>query len=128
MESGINENFAVTGFQRIDQTMWITNSRRLGRLNLETEKIHFLTEADGFYNKQLIGSTLTRLSNGNIYLGCWMESTILPDHIVDTPKQYAPKLISFTLFNEDPIPFVWKIAVLKLNYNQNYFSFQLSAF
>ncbi|MBK9727805.1 MAG: histidine kinase [Saprospiraceae bacterium] len=130
MESGINENFAVTGFQRIDQTMWITNSRRLGRLNLETEKIHFLTEADGFYNKQLIGSTLTRLSNGNIYLGC-LDGIyeILPDHIVDTPKQYAPKLISFTLFNEDPIPLCLEDScVLKLNYDQNYFSFQLSAF
>lgn len=130
MEINTEDRFSLTGFQRVGSAMWIANSRRVGRLNLETGSIQYLTEADGFFVKQLNGNTLTRASNGNLYLGCTDGIyEIIPDQFKDEPKLYDPRLISFSITNENPIPLCLEDScTLNLKHNQNYFSFQLSAF
>jgi len=121
---------SVQGFQKIGNYIWMANSRKLGRLDLENGKIEFLTEADGFYQKQLNAQSLIQLSNGLLYIGCKDGLYEIQATKFIKPKiNYQAQLISFNILNKKAVQnCISKNCNYQLNYNENYFSFQLSAF
>jgi ligand-binding sensor domain-containing protein len=120
----------IHGFQKIDNTIWMANNHKLGKLDLETGKVQFLTEADGFYQKQLNGQSLIQLNNGMLYIGCKDGLyEIQPTKFIKPKINYQARLISFKILNKSGIQnCLEENCSYQLNYHENYFSFQLSAF
>lgn len=123
-------NATIHGFQKIDNTVWMVNNHKLGKLDLETGKIQLLTEADGFYQKQLNGQSLIQLNNGNLYIGCKDGLyEIQPTKFIKPKINYQARLISFNILNKSGIQnCLTDNCSYQLKYHENYFSFQLSAF
>lgn len=123
-------HYSIHGFQKIGNSIWLANNRKLGRLDLETGKIQMLTEADGFYQKQLNGQSLTQLQNGLLYIGCKDGLYEIQTSKFIKPKiNYQARLISFNILNNKPaLNCLSENCKYQLKYNENYFSFQVSAF
>ncbi len=123
-------NTSIHGFQKINNSIWMANNHKLGKLDLETGKIHLLTEADGFYQKQLNGQSLVQLNNGLLYIGCKDGLyEIQPTKFIKPKINYQARLISFHILNKSAIQYcLTDRCHYQLKYQENYFSFQISAF
>jgi ligand-binding sensor domain-containing protein len=110
---------------------WICNSRLLARLELATGKITSLGEREGLADVQLFPRTLTKSPKGRLLIGSnrgFYE--ISGDAIRDNATSAAPYLTGFRV-HEQPLATTEAISGLKsirLNWDQNFFSFDISAF
>lgn len=110
---------------------WISNSRMLARLHLATGKITRLGEREGLAYVQLFPRTLTRSPSGQVLIGSnkgFYE--ISGDRIKDNEHSAAPYLTGFRV-HEQPLETGEAVSGLKsirLKWNQNFFSFDISAF
>jgi hypothetical protein len=128
MEDALSE---VRGILPDGNYVWFANNASAGRLDPATGKMIFLGEKDGLINIQLAGHTLFRTPQGTILIGTGKGFyEVMPrqfDEKVASPPAY---LTAFRLFDqpfqaEDMISSVKKIS---LAYDQNFFSFDVSAF
>jgi ligand-binding sensor domain-containing protein len=114
-----------------DNDIWLTNDRSMARLNPETGAITILGEQDGFRGVQLFGHSLIRSPWNTILIGCnYGFYEIYPDKIKDDRTASSAYLTAFRVYDK---PFATKEAIstlkeIRLKYNQNFFSFDMSPF
>jgi ligand-binding sensor domain-containing protein len=120
----------VRGILPDGEYVWFGNNHLIGRLHPSSGKMTFLGEKDGLSNVQIFSNTLTRSSRGTILAGSnrgFYE--IYPDRIeeLESPPVY---LTGFRVYDK-PFNTAEVISATKkinLGYQQNFFSFDMSAF
>lgn len=111
--------------------VWFANNASAGRLDPATGKMIFLGEKDGLINIQLAGHTLYKTPQGTILIGTGKGFyEVMPRQADEKTAAPPAYLTAFRLFDQpfqanDVISSVKKIS---LAYDQNFFSFDLSAF
>jgi hypothetical protein len=111
--------------------LWFANNSSAGRLDPATGKMILLGEKDGLINIQLAGHTLFRTPQGTILIGTGKGFyEVVPGQFDEKTVSPPAYLTAFRLFDQpfqagDMISSVKKIS---LAYDQNFFSFDVSAF
>ncbi|RYZ51699.1 MAG: hypothetical protein EOP49_11130, partial [Sphingobacteriales bacterium] len=111
--------------------LWLTNDRSMARLNPETGRITILGEQDGFRGVQLFGHSLIRSPWNTILIGCnYGYYEIFPDRVKDDATASSAYLTAFRVYDK---PFhtgqaISTVKEIRLRYNQNFFSFDISPF
>ncbi len=120
----------LTGILAEQDGIWITTNRKIGRLIYQTGQFQVLTESEGYVPKQLNAASLCKLANGKIYIGCKDGIfEISPDKFSKPFIDYQAHLTSFHIIGKsESINCQDTSCQIQLNYKENYFSFQLSAF
>ncbi len=131
LNKSINTSEEIKNILPVDNEVWLTNSRSLAKLNTINGEITYLGEKDGFTNVQLFSNSLTLSAWQNILIGSnngFYE--IFPGRINNNAIAGAARLTNFKVYDndletEEPVSVIKEI---NLKYNQNFFSFDVSAF
>ena len=112
--------------------IWFGNNRLAGRLEPNSGQLFFLGEKEGLINMQLFSNTLTKTPQGSILLGTNRGFYEIFPERMNTVKNVLPpaRLTAFRVF-EHPFKLGEMISTaqnIDLNYDQNFFSFDISAF
>ncbi|MBC7901903.1 MAG: histidine kinase [Gemmatimonadaceae bacterium] len=113
--------------------VWFCNNRRIGKLYPASGKTILLGTKDGFANLQLFSRSLAYSPQGTVLIGTnngYYE--IMGDSIgeSETPVLVAPQLTAFRVYDQSLVSdqVVSDLKEIVLNYDQNFFSFDMSAF
>ena len=114
-----------------DDALWISSNRKIGKLDLTTGNIFFLGEKEGLKNIRFYPRSLTLSEKGTVLIGSvggYYE--IYPDQLRASATSQPPFLTGFRVndVSLDTKEAVSGLKTLQLNYNENFFSFDLSNF
>jgi hypothetical protein len=129
-DNSLNE---IKGILPEGDHIWFSNNRLIGKLFPATGKIILLGQKDGFSNVQLFSRSLTFSPKGTILIGSnkgYYE--IFGDRIKENEATIpaAPHLTGFRVYERSLVSdeVISDLKKIKLTYNQNFFSFDISAF
>ncbi|RYY70703.1 MAG: hypothetical protein EOO13_05705 [Chitinophagaceae bacterium] len=111
--------------------LWITNSRVLARLNSHTGKLFYLGEKDGFNNVQLFANSLMVSAWNTVLIGSSRGFYEIDAQIKEPSNGSSPAFLTQFKVYDRPLETgeaISTIQQLKLGYDQNFFSFDISAF
>ncbi|RYY48244.1 MAG: hypothetical protein EOO06_10675 [Chitinophagaceae bacterium] len=126
----VNASLEIKNLVAQGENIWMTNSRVLVRLNTLTGKMFYLGEKLGLSNVQLFANSLM-LSDWNTILIGGSRGFYEVDPNIGESGNAAPAFLTKftvhdkTLETEDAIS---RVSHLSLDYDQNFFSFDFSAF
>lgn len=131
MKADKNASAEIKNILPFKDDIWMTNDRTVAKLNATTGKMILLGERDGFSGIQLFGHSLTLSPWQTILIGSnYGFYEIFPDRIKDDHIASSAYLTAFRVFNKpfatnEPISLIKDI---RLSYDQNFFSFDISPF
>jgi len=127
----VNTSDEIKNMLPVGTDVWLTNNRTIARLNTLNGQMTYLGEKDGFSNVQLFGNSLTSSAWQTVLIGSSQGFyEIFPARISQDAVANPAWLTSFKVYDK---PFetdgaVSTIKKISLRYDQNFFSFEISAF
>ena len=121
----------VRGILPDGEQLWFCSNRLMGSMQIKTGKIVLLGEKEGFSNVQLFSRSLVHAANGNILVGSnkgYFEvnkSMLRANEVPPTPYLTSFRVYDTPLKTTEAFSGIERI---RLSYDQNFFTFDISAF
>ncbi|MBC7933790.1 MAG: histidine kinase [Rhizobacter sp.] len=131
LNKSVNTSEEIKNILPVGQDVWLTNNRTLARLNTTNGQITYLGEKDGFSNVQLFGNSLTLSAWQTVLIGSNKGFYEIFPVLINDDKLAAPAwLTSFKVYDKpfETAEAVSTVKKIDLGYDQNFFSFDISAF
>jgi hypothetical protein len=131
LNRSVNTSMEIKNILPVGSDVWLTNNRTIARLNTINGQVTYLGEKDGFSGVQLLGNSLTLSAWGTVLIGSnkgFYE--IFPQRINNTTSAAPAWLTTFSVYNKplETDEAISRIKKINLGYDQNFFSFDISAF
>lgn len=131
LNKSVNTSEEIKNVLPVNDDVWLTNNRSLAKINTVTGELYYLGEKDGMSNVQLFGNSLVLSAWNTVLIGSnkgFYE--IFPDLINQSVVSTPASLTGFRVYdkNFETAEAVSTIKDIYLEYNQNFFSFDISAF
>lgn len=131
LANSVNTSVEIKNILPVGNDVWLTNNRSIARLNTGNGRITYLGEKDGLSNVQLFGNSLILSAWQTVLIGSnkgFYE--IFPDRINNSAVAAPAFLTAFKVYDKpfETREMVSTIKKIDLSYNQNFFSFDISAF
>lgn len=125
--NGLCHNDVKTILEDKNGNLWISTAFGLSKFNIEDGEFENFYEQDGLQDNEF-SSAACKLSDGRLIFGGKNGINIFyPDEIRKNREKPEVKISGFRIFEKDRIDLLNSHQTLKLNYDQNYFSFDFVA-
>ncbi len=131
INKSVNFSNEIKNILPFGNDVWLTNNRTIAKLNSQTRNIIYLGEKHGLADVQLFGNSLTRSPWNTVLIGSnrgFYEIT--PEAITNKLATSTASITSFKMYEKPLVTndVISTIKEINLGYDQNFFSFDMSAF
>ena len=127
-KDGLRNTTVMGVVQDAAGNLWLTTNNGLGRLDQSTEIFSFYDKSDGMQGNEFNSNALLKTRQGLIYAGGSHGFNVFnPAQIQPNPVPPQVAITGFKIFNTPAAVDLSGMLPLKLNYDQNFISFEFAA-
>lgn len=127
-KDGLPSNYVKAVIADKNNVLWLTTNKGLVRFNPETNRIRIFNEKDGIRSSDFLSGAQFIDDSGQIYAGGSKGFiSFHPDNLKESKYIPPVALINFKVFDESFLSSLAEQKEIKLNYDENFFSFEFAA-